>query len=765
MVRQYVGARYVPKFADPTAWASGTSYEAMTIVTYNNSSYTSKITVPATVGNPADNPDYWALTGNYNAQVEQYRQETETVSNNLTTEITNRKNADTTLQGQITTVSDNLTTEITNRKNANTTLQGQITTVSNNLTTEITNRKNADTTLQNNINAEAAARQTANNILQGNINSEAATRASADSNLQSQITQIIAPSGEAPSAAEVQNARIGADGVTYDTLGNAIRGQVGVLSKSITDNMNNEGYFYETFDYTREKFYYNKTGKETSTYDFSLGLNVENTPYVKIKFNGSQYFNFYTFTDSAGTVIDYLRCEKDNEEFNKILRVPANATNLYISGHNINSYKIVHFYLYEYAVKRNFKEEILTPYLCRYWYQNGGINETPEYYSSTEINCEHFTKIIISGTVSSYYNYYTFLNENKTPILYDRVDATPYTFSNLELNVPPSAVYMNVSGTDNVTYKGVAPISVFNEREIEKQNAKNQLNNKNIYWIGTSIPAGGLDGLPSYVNYPKLVGKRIHANVTNLSVGSSTVHCRRKSLVSDENPYGFIDNFEGASRCLSNTIEMDQWIIDNYRTFSNAPSTLSDKDKQFILSCSYENRILPRLTNNDIWVFDHGFNDFMGDENLYDEKDSTSTFTFKGACNFIFNEILSKQPKSSIYMIGVTCYGIRSVQAEGQIDVANEWNFPILKLWEYLGWSEKEITTTGSWVDGKWVDNSVPNGHKMKLREIALPDGIHPHTDLSNGALNQISMICAKWLLLNGYWKPISHDELVNYWP
>ena len=82
MVRQYVGARYVPKFADPTAWASGTSYEAMTIVTYNNSSYTSKITVPATVGNPADNPDYWALTGNYNAQVEQYRQEVENVKIN-----------------------------------------------------------------------------------------------------------------------------------------------------------------------------------------------------------------------------------------------------------------------------------------------------------------------------------------------------------------------------------------------------------------------------------------------------------------------------------------------------------------------------------------------------------------------------------------------------------------------------------------------------------------------------------------------------------
>ena len=126
-VKQYIGARYVPKFASPIEWAADTSYEALTIVTFNNASYTSKVQVPPTVGNPAKNPQYWALTGNYNAQVEQYRQETETVSNNLTT-----------LQGQI-------ATEVTNRENADTalqeTLQGQI-------TTEVTNRENADIALQ-----------------------------------------------------------------------------------------------------------------------------------------------------------------------------------------------------------------------------------------------------------------------------------------------------------------------------------------------------------------------------------------------------------------------------------------------------------------------------------------------------------------------------------------------------------------------------------------------------------------------------------------
>lgn len=62
--------------------------------------------------------------------------------------------------------------------------------------------------------------------LQSQISSEAASRIATDALLQSQIDEIIAPSGEAPSAAEIQDARIGADNVTYSTLGNAIRTQI-----------------------------------------------------------------------------------------------------------------------------------------------------------------------------------------------------------------------------------------------------------------------------------------------------------------------------------------------------------------------------------------------------------------------------------------------------------------------------------------------------------------------------------------------------------
>ena len=67
----YVGARYVPIFAG--AWEDTKTYEPLVIVEYQGNSYTSKTFVPA--GVEITNTDYWALTGNYNAQVEYYRQE------------------------------------------------------------------------------------------------------------------------------------------------------------------------------------------------------------------------------------------------------------------------------------------------------------------------------------------------------------------------------------------------------------------------------------------------------------------------------------------------------------------------------------------------------------------------------------------------------------------------------------------------------------------------------------------------------------------
>lgn len=80
-VREYVGARYVPLFADPLQWDNTQTYEPLTIVLNQGNSYTSRQFVPT--GTDISNEDYWAMTGNYNSQVEQYRQEVEVLSADL----------------------------------------------------------------------------------------------------------------------------------------------------------------------------------------------------------------------------------------------------------------------------------------------------------------------------------------------------------------------------------------------------------------------------------------------------------------------------------------------------------------------------------------------------------------------------------------------------------------------------------------------------------------------------------------------------------
>lgn len=72
-MRQYIGARYVPViFQNPddgtNNWKSDFAYEPLTIVSYGGASYTSKKAVPASVGNPGANPDYWVAIGLYSGQ-------------------------------------------------------------------------------------------------------------------------------------------------------------------------------------------------------------------------------------------------------------------------------------------------------------------------------------------------------------------------------------------------------------------------------------------------------------------------------------------------------------------------------------------------------------------------------------------------------------------------------------------------------------------------------------------------------------------------
>lgn len=67
----YIGARYVPIFADPVEWNDEREYEPLTIVTHNGDCYTSKCYVPKGAQlppYPEGQTKYWVKTSDYNGQ-------------------------------------------------------------------------------------------------------------------------------------------------------------------------------------------------------------------------------------------------------------------------------------------------------------------------------------------------------------------------------------------------------------------------------------------------------------------------------------------------------------------------------------------------------------------------------------------------------------------------------------------------------------------------------------------------------------------------
>ncbi len=159
-VTQYIGARYVPKFADPYDWDDTREYEPLTVVYSNGNSYTSKQYVPK--GIPLTDESYWALTGNYNAQVEQYRKETQAVSAKYDTVVkisndalslaqTNEKDIasnDAELSGTADSGLKTLITEETERA------KNEESSIDSKLTTEVERATSAENTLSNTITSE-----------------------------------------------------------------------------------------------------------------------------------------------------------------------------------------------------------------------------------------------------------------------------------------------------------------------------------------------------------------------------------------------------------------------------------------------------------------------------------------------------------------------------------------------------------------------------------------------------------------------------------
>ena len=329
----------------------------------------------------------------------------------------------------------------------------------------------------------------------------------------------------------------------------------------------------------------------------------------------------------------------------------------------------------------------------------------------------------------------------------------------LEYKVPDNATKIIVNGQNGVDVYMLGEYASAVDKD--KAKAGNPWQGKKCAWFGTSIPAAGFIG-DSHVSYPGYVGTILGMEVTNEAVGTSCVHCKRPDRVSDDNPYGFVGDFEMSSRCLSNTAEEMEWIIENYDSSIWTSGTVAEMTTElanYIRSFSYESKLDKYLEDGkepDIFVFDHGNNDAFNtieEENAYyAEYGQYTLYTFRGAMNFLIQRILNYDPYARIIMIG-QYNGKETDKIETmQLQVAEDWQIPICRQWELLGWTKsKSITCKGHWATFYagayiWVDDPTES-NTMTVFARWVPDGLHPHTDVTGKALRHMANTIAAWMI------------------
>jgi len=247
------------------------------------------------------------------------------------------------------------------------------------------------------------------------------------------------------------------------------------------------------------------------------------------------------------------------------------------------------------------------------------------------------------------------------------------------------------------------------------------LHGKKVLWMGTSIPF--------QCTYPANSCGEHGALLTNVSLSSSMIRKQK-----EDGSFTGLD-WSHYTLSLSQTSAEKEYIIANWATIKSTltggvPATLSGDQETAIRNSSYEIKLVPNL-DAELFVIDHGVNDRYAGETEENFKTIPATYNnrdyFIGAMNYIIEVILTANPRAKIAIFGF--YENTSIPriSEAQQIVANYWQIPIGKTWEFTRWS-----------------NVVINGSSMLLNW--LPDGLHPAGDLTGEADLLLDRFAANFL-------------------
>lgn len=575
--------------------------------------------------------------------------------------------------------------------------------------------------------------------------------------------------------AELVDIRVGADGVNYTTAGEAVR-SLG-KGKSIIDKaigLNNLTQFLR--NEFIERAYPIWTRSIESNYAISINNGyiekVSNTGTAVVTVDVEKYDMIHLVLANAisNGSISWIMTNENNEalehgsgnavdlivnvkEATKLLVCTLQtAANKAFAYPYIAEKQTIYNYNNVLSNKSMTETEMITGTCWQYQVQVADTNRMQYIYDVSE-----YDKIYVkSANIYKYNNIYTTFDSDDNIVSYkimvDSLDNTVIDTSNCS----KISIQVYVNSDKPVVYP------------YYKSYVPSPWKGKKIAWFGTSIPAGGLSGRNNIRSYPMIIGSMLGATVYNESFGESCVSCKYENLIdANTNPYGFSENYNRASRCLTNTIEEMNWVINNKDsaifTTNKHPAVFADWEKYNIKDCSYESKVNRYLSDCqtgywspgdfigdvDLYVFDHGHNDDMeynsSNISYYDSK-----YGFRNSMNFLINHIKEHNPKARILIIGEYENQLRPLISQRQEELAKDWSIPIYRGWETLGWSQRTLKTTGYWnhnADGTytWIKSGGVEQNIAYL-DLWLADHVHPHSDSELKGMYLMANNITNWL-------------------
>lgn len=174
-----------------------------------------------------------------------------------------------------------------------------------------------------------------------------------------QLKQLTA-SPSSDGTTEITNARIGSaeqSSRTYETLGEAIRDQVGQNTRALKQSLTS----YDAYPFNKKDGTAYSNSDEATTSASNYYFNIAGSPLIRIKTTVEPYVNFYTFLDANGKVVDYQRNGNKQTTVDYVVAPPATATTLVLGAEagTQNAHDSVTIYAKEVEVGKIYQGNLL----------------------------------------------------------------------------------------------------------------------------------------------------------------------------------------------------------------------------------------------------------------------------------------------------------------------------------------------------------------------------------------------------------------------